>query len=92
MAAYSASPKPSSSPLAPAYTGIPRSPLGPDIAGSGATRAARQWNTAMVSGTAGAGQKVEVVNGTLGQKVEKTPESLLDSKEIKPINLKRNQP
>ena len=45
----------------------------------------------MVSGTAGAGQKVEVVNGTLGQKVEKTPESLLDSKEIKPVHCKGNQ-
>ena len=45
----------------------------------------------MVSGTAGAGQKVEVVNGTLGQKVEKTPESLLDSKEIKPVHPKGNQ-
>ena len=45
----------------------------------------------MVSGTAGAGQKVEVVNGTLGQKVEKTPESLLDSKEIHPVHSKGDQ-
>ena len=92
MAAYSATPKLSSSPLAPAYTGVPRSPLGLDIAGSSATRAARQWNAAPVSPTASAGLKVEAVNGTSGQKAEKTLESPLDSKEIKPVNSKGNQP
>jgi len=92
MAAYSASPKPSSSPLAPAYTGVPRSPLGPNIAGSGATRAARQWNAVIVSPTTSAGRKVEAVNGTPGQKTEKTVESPLDSKEIKSVNSKGNQP
>lgn len=63
-----ASPKLSLSSSISTSIGMPRSPLGPDIAGSGAAEATRKENLATVARKAGAGRKVQAADGTRGRK------------------------